>query len=1173
MSFALAPVRCADPVPQPTWRAFLRETLRNGSAWARGSLPPWAVWGSTTAETIAKSISDVIDKGGDRDDIRGSVVGCWEDDLETEEKLWELADGVDAILDRLYGDGILTAERSLVRVPAQDCAITPATQAPNAKRVRVNVAQKYMYLVDFYTHYPSKLVTRCTEAEYLRAHPELAQGQLLNWYKRSRVDRWDLWPPRLRDKFREAPQRIRAWLDRPRKGRRHEDYYPERVVSKLNAGLHRVLEGNNTKGARKKVSCGAIQASVARLIADGNARIAAKNESILRANSRVLRELADGASAQESAAERLRATIPPILGKGSCSFASRFRREHGFGKATQHYSKKELEFNDPEMRRTREEVRGMLKETVPELLLNCDEMWRRQMRDDGSRGLVFQQTHEVDSKVGNPELFVELGPLGFRAAARATHATWHGRWHKQRADVLGEMRALRALVSAQATYQDFDFWQQSLFGHKRKHRAAGRERLAQRPATNPRYDAPPSHRRGRTHITSTFADGSRGPLVIFYGDGKAAVRDVALLNERYAPEVFVRDTGTKSHMSNAQLFLWYLDVPVREALRWQREKLRAQGRHSDARKRAVVLLDPASCHMAYLNGERLRRDELCAELNMEIKEAPAGWSATGQPCDQVHRSIQAKLDNHARNCAGEHNDIFSRPDMYEKTSAGNLVSITTIQEVEGSVAAYRAITRREWCRAWTITGYLTIAEMEATANVDVAGARSKQRSGSINLLGTLAVPNEPGTCIAPPTSLVWATPDESEIAHKWEWCGPHGWSPLPNLLHDPVTREWHRRHKHSELRDRGELKKVKMTEENFQRAGITELHFLSKKEVRGERRTSLLERCADALSSVVLDLRDLSKTSILCGAPGGDVDSGVRPLRRVATTDLQPGPVFEQVIPGDFKVRWRRAGEENAREKADGKKADEMSNRGEGGSGEETAPAHSTDTESQPESDCEDVLAQEEDEAIRKVRDAYKQRRREYAAARGRQEEQQVKRLRGLGFNWLNGVWMCPRSLTGEPLLKASGGDQPRRTHGPAQGGSDGGVDDEASTEQDSASPATADVAAITALDLDIAADAQVNAAAWNPVWDGKLGAAEARICWGRTHAAWGSFPWSLEIAGSRIRFQPAGSGISRGGEWQCRNTKQQKKRIGVAANGGWQASMAHALAWCFAGIADVHGM
>ena len=104
---------------------------------------------------------------------------------------------------------------------------------------------------------------------------------------------------------------------------------------------------------------------------------------------------------------------------------------------------------------------------------------------------------------------------------------------------------------------------------------------------------------------------------------------------------------------------------------------------------AVLLVDPASCHTAFENGEQIRRDQLCEELRLKIKHAPAGFSAAGQPGDQIHASLQVKVGRFMTEIVGEQLELFRRPEEHPVTSAGNLSSISALQEVECDVRAIR----------------------------------------------------------------------------------------------------------------------------------------------------------------------------------------------------------------------------------------------------------------------------------------------------------------------------------------------------------------------------------------------------------------------------------------------------------------------------------------------------
>ena len=83
------------------------------------------------------------------------------------------------------------------------------------------------------------------------------------------------------------------------------------------------------------------------------------------------------------------------------------------------------------------------------------------------------------------------------------------------------------------------------------------------------------------------------------------------------PEAFVIETGRTSHMEDSQLFIHLLDTVVREIVRRRREELRQAG---DPKWLATVILlvDPASQHIAVNDGQDIRREELCLEIGIKL---------------------------------------------------------------------------------------------------------------------------------------------------------------------------------------------------------------------------------------------------------------------------------------------------------------------------------------------------------------------------------------------------------------------------------------------------------------------------------------------------------------------------------------------------------------------------
>ena len=328
----------------------------------------------------------------------------------------------------------------------------------------------------------------------------------------------------------------------------------------------------------------------------------------------------------------------------------------------------------------REDVRSAIGRSTAHLVFNADEMWRRQMRDDGARAAQLDPMHGIECSVADVTVSLQWGQAGDRARAVAAYGSWTGPWTTDAVDAQGAFSTLQGLKASAGTYREFDAWQLHASGRRKRGRGVLK---APRPrAQNCRSDAPPGHRKGKTLITICWANGVRGPTVCMYAKSGICKADVLRLNAAYAPELFIIKTQGKSHMNNGQLFIWYLDVVVREALRQQRAYMQSVGLGVLGRRMASLIVDRASCHYSLSRGQKLRRDAICDGLGLELILAPAGYSAVGQPCDAMHRSLQAKEDRYIREAAGRHLDVRRRPGEVPTTSGGAPRAISTSQEVE-----------------------------------------------------------------------------------------------------------------------------------------------------------------------------------------------------------------------------------------------------------------------------------------------------------------------------------------------------------------------------------------------------------------------------------------------------------------------------------------------------------
>lgn len=62
---------------------------------------------------------------------------------------------------------------------------------------------------------------------------------------------------------------------------------------------------------------------------------------------------------------------------------------------------------------------------------------------------------------------------------------------------------------------------------------------------------------------------------------------------------------------------------------------------------------------------------MCQELNLVVKRCPAGYSAAGQPTDQIHGVLGKRIMAVTKMSAGESNNIYQRPEEFALTKSGN----------------------------------------------------------------------------------------------------------------------------------------------------------------------------------------------------------------------------------------------------------------------------------------------------------------------------------------------------------------------------------------------------------------------------------------------------------------------------------------------------------------------
>jgi hypothetical protein len=158
---------------------------------------------------------------------------------------------------------------------------------------------------------------------------------------------------------------------------------------------------------------------------------------------------------------------------------------------------------------------------------------------------------------------------------------------------------------------------------------------------DPRLDHMAKARQSITMMTSSWSDGTAGPCGFCVPDGliKQSVLD-KFCTENIG-RAFAFYSEGKTHFMNAATLLLLMNRLYTDAFQIQREKHRLPGT-----ARGMLLADAWTGNQAQENGAGAERLAWSLQNNVKLPPlVPGGWSAWGQPVDQLHHLLR-----HGRQC-------------------------------------------------------------------------------------------------------------------------------------------------------------------------------------------------------------------------------------------------------------------------------------------------------------------------------------------------------------------------------------------------------------------------------------------------------------------------------------------------------------------------------------------
>lgn len=171
-----------------------------------------------------------------------------------------------------------------------------------------------------------------------------------------------------------------------------------------------------------------------------------------------------------------------------------------------------------------------------------------------------------------------------------------------------------------------------------------------------RHDQFSGARLSVTTVTTSWSDGTAGPLGICFPLGMFGEQEVTQFNNAHRGEAFLFSSEKRSHFMSGEQFVILLKELLGQAFTQQRAKHSLPGDTL-----GMLLADGWSGYHSFSTGLDLVRSLWASENRVLLPDLQiGGWSASNQPVDQVHAIFRTRLDLVDASDAGCHADLRSR---------------------------------------------------------------------------------------------------------------------------------------------------------------------------------------------------------------------------------------------------------------------------------------------------------------------------------------------------------------------------------------------------------------------------------------------------------------------------------------------------------------------------------
>lgn len=178
-----------------------------------------------------------------------------------------------------------------------------------------------------------------------------------------------------------------------------------------------------------------------------------------------------------------------------------------------------------------------------------------------------------------------------------------------------------------------------------------------------RHDQFSGHRVSITAVTSSWSDGTAGPLGLCVPRGMMTHEEIQSFNSEHTGRCFVFSSERRTHYMCGETFLVLLNGLITDAFAIQRAKY-----NLSESIRGLLLTDAWSGFFSWTSGLDVAREAWSSAVNTTLPDLQAGgWSASCQPVDQIHSILRSKLDVVDASDAGCIPDLRSRRNILQHT--------------------------------------------------------------------------------------------------------------------------------------------------------------------------------------------------------------------------------------------------------------------------------------------------------------------------------------------------------------------------------------------------------------------------------------------------------------------------------------------------------------------------